>query len=133
MKPFIPASLKSKLGPDELEAQRIVARGKLDRSQYFLAGNTQPWEAHTFERMDYTGVPEVSPPEEELKATLQQALKATGAFAAKNNSNFAEAFQFSLYQILQSFRVENFQRRCGNSLSFLKRYTSSNRPGCRQL
>ncbi|MBC7486684.1 MAG: hypothetical protein H7282_08025 [Cytophagaceae bacterium] len=108
MKPFIPASLKSKLGPDELEAQRIVARGKLDRSQYFLAGNTQPWEAHTFERMDYTGVPEVSPPEEELKATLQQALKATGAFAAKNNSNFAEAFQFADYLLTGLLPEGNF-------------------------
>jgi len=108
VKPIIPASLKSKLGPDELEAKRIVARGKLDRSQYFLSPNTQPWEANTFERIDHPAVPEASAPEEELKATLQQALKDTGAFAAKNNSSFAEAFQLADYLLTGLLPEGNF-------------------------
>jgi hypothetical protein len=107
-KPIIPAALKPKLGPDELEAKRIVARGKLDRSQYFLTGNTQPWEANTFELIDYTGIPEAPVPEQQLKATLQQALKDTGAFAAKNKSNFAEAFQLADYLLTGLLPEGNF-------------------------
>lgn len=108
LKPILPATLKSKLGPDELEAKRIVARGKLDRSQYFLAGNTQPWEANTFERIENTVVPEISAPEEQLKATLLQALKDTGAFAAKNNSSYAEAFQLADYLLTGLLPEGNF-------------------------
>jgi hypothetical protein len=97
LKPTIPESLKKKLGPSKEEALRIQARSKLQRSQWILAPNNEPWELNVLQPIDYTLPLPPAISTSELKKLFQQALIPIREFAHQKDSYFVEAFDLAIY------------------------------------
>ncbi len=108
LKPIIPASLKKKLGPDEEEAKRIEGRSQLEKSEWFLSANNEPWEVNLLQPV----YPEENPASTvtyiESKKDFQEAIAPIAAFATEKQSNFAEAFALANYLVSEKVPAGSF-------------------------
>jgi hypothetical protein len=99
LKPIIPAHLKKKLGPDEEEAKRIEGRSKLEKSQWFLSANNEPWEVNLLHPVYSAESIPVNDTYIASRKAFQEAISPIAEFATKQQSNFAEAFELAKYLV----------------------------------
>jgi hypothetical protein len=107
-KPVIPATLRDKIGPDELEEKRAQARSKLGASQWFLKENQNPWELYCFEEIENPVAMKAPGKLNEIKKEFKKALKEAAHFAEKMESPFAEAFKLGEYFLSEGIPSGNF-------------------------
>jgi hypothetical protein len=107
--PVIPGNIQKSFGPDEVEAQRARVRSLMNKDQWFLEGNKNPWELYLFESIPGTLLPESE--DAKIKTKFRKALTKIARFAASINSPFEEAFLLADFLLSKEMPAGEYDER----------------------